>query len=1039
MSLPSLAIRRPVFAWMLMAALFVFGGISFGRLGVSLLPDVDFPVVSVSFSLSGAAPEVIEAQVLDPVEDAIMELGGIRSINSTAQQSSGSVSVEFEVNQNIDIAMQAIQNKINQVSNLLPLNLRPPTLRKTNPEDQPIMWLGVTSADPSTLPIDLMNYARNDLYGQFSSITGVGNIILGGYVEPALRVWTSNQRLKDFNLTAEDVLSAIQQEQIEVPAGLLHNHDQEWFVRTLGEARSPESFGRLTIHQRLQFGASSKPIRLDQVATIEEGLSDVRRKCRLDGVRTVGLGLIKQHGSNAVEVANLIRAKVSQLKPLLKAPFHLAIRSDNTVFIKKSVKQLIFTLSLSALLTSVVCYLFLGSLSSTINVVLAIPTSIIGTFIVFYAFHFTLNTFTLLGLSLAIGIVVDDAIMMLENIVRYRELGFSKRQAALKGAEEISFAALAATLAVVAIFLPVVFMKGIIGRYFLQFGVTVTAAVLLSLLEALTLTPMRCARFLSVTSHPTTSPDAGGKLRGWQWSQAVDRFFARLSHLYLRILAVLLRHRVLTLAVTLMFFAASLRIAKLLPSEMMPLQDQSLLLLRFKLPVGSSIEQTDGVMQQVETHLLTLREVEGIFSVVGGFGGDAVNQGTAFLTLKDPEVRKISQNEFAKVLRKQLKQGWPGAEIVVQDLSMRGFAASRGFPVEFIVQGSHWQQLMGVTQLMIEKMKASGTVTDVNTDVQAGMPEVQIIPDRKKLAAHGVSLKAVTSVINSLLGGAILVGQNEYQKGRHRYEIELRLVAKDRSQIVDLQQVRVRNNRGETVPLSALVHETSEPSLMLISRLNRVRAITVYANPAPGVSQQEALQKVEKLARSLLPPGFLLKMTGSSQSFRESFQSLLVALLLGILVSYMVLASQFNSFVHPVTVLMALPFSISGAFIGLWLGHQSINMYSMIGFILLMGIVKKNSILLVDFTNQMRLEGHSVREALLKACPVRLRPILMTSAATVAGALPEALSLGPGSETTIPMATALIGGVIASTFLTLFVVPCCYSLFAIFEQKDVLE
>jgi HAE1 family hydrophobic/amphiphilic exporter-1 len=464
-----------------------------------------------------------------------------------------------------------------------------------------------------------------------------------------------------------------------------------------------------------------------------------------------------------------------------------------------------------------------------------------------------------------------------------------------------------------------------------------------------------------------------------------------------------------------------------------------MMLLRFKLPVGTALAVTNEKMRKVEDFLQGKKEVSGVFSVVGGFGGDAVNQGMAFVTLVDRNKRSVSQAELIKEYRKTIHHMIPGMETVVQDLSLRGFASTRGFPVEFIIQGPDWDKLTELTSKMMDAMKKSGYVTDVNTDIQPGMPEVRITPDRQKMAVHAISLNTVTNALNSLVGGAILTGQTEYGKAGHRYEIELRLVANQREDIPDLNRIQLRNNRGETVPLSAVVTKEIKPSLMLISRLNRARAITVYANPLPPHSQQEALKATETLARSMLPPGYLLKMIGSSQSYRESFQSLIFALLLGIVVSYMVLASQFNSFIHPVTVLMALPFSFSGAFLGLWLFHQSINMYSLIGFILLMGIVKKNSILLVDFTNQVRRDMPDVDEALLNACPVRLRPILMTSVATVAGALPEALALGPGAETRIPMAIAIIGGVIASTILTLFVVPCTYSLMSKLERPDPLE
>ena len=1005
-----------------MAALIVFGSISFHRLGISLLPDVDFPVVSVSFTLNGAAPEVMESQVLDPVEDSIMQIDGIRSITSTAQQSSASIAVEFDLGTDIDEALQEVNNHINEVKNLLPTNLFPPTLRKTNPEDQPILWLGLTSKDPKTPLIDMMIYAKNFLEDQFGVVDGVGNIVVGGYVDPALRVWLDIKKLNHFDLTSEDVLQAIKAEQQEIPAGFLDNENKVCNVRVLGETRSPEEFGTIRINSRINQGVNYRPTLLNQVGTMEAGTADIRKISRMNGQRAVGLGVIKQHGSNAVQVADAVKKKLQEISHILPPNFELSVRSDNTRFIKQSVNELLFNLLLSAILTSLVCFLFLGSWTSTLNVLLAIPTSIIGTFISFYFFNFTLNTFTMLGLSLAIGIVVDDAIMMLENIVRHRELGEKRRAAALKGANEITFAALAATIAIVAIFIPVIFMKGIIGRYFLQYGITVTVAVLLSLLEALTLTPMRCSRFLTV-SH------SKGLTR------IIDFVFKKLAHLYER---CLLANRWKTVFVTFAFFIASLMVAKFIPAEMMPAQDQAMFLMRFKLPVGTALGVTDHKMKQVEDYLLKQPEVAGLFSVVGGFGGDAVNQGMAYATLVDKDKRNISQSDLIRKVRKEIHDLVPDMESVVQDLSLRGFAATRGFPVEFIIQGPDWDKLTNLTNTIMAKMKESKVVVDVNTDVQAGMPEAQISPNRKALAEHAVALNTVTNTINTLMGGLILNGQTEYPIDRHRYEIEVRLIDSERNKMPDFNKVMIRDNRGYRVPFSKVVDIKQSTGLMLISRLNRARAITVYGNPGKGHSQQEAMNFTEKLAKSMLPPGYMIKMIGSSQSFQESFYSLIVALILGIIVSYMVLASQFNSFIHPISVLMALPFSISGAFIGLKLFNQSINMYSLIGFILLMGIVKKNSILLVDFTNQCRKEGEDVYKALIKACPIRLRPIIMTSLAIVAGAMPEALSLGPGSEAMIPMAISIIGGVIASTILTLFVVPCVYSLFSRFEHKDSL-
>ena len=1015
MTLSEFSIRRPVFAWMLMVAIILFGVLSFRKLGMSQLPDVDFPVVSVSLSLPGAAPEVMEGQVIDVVEDAIMEIDGIRNLTSNAMMGSGNISIEFELSRNIDEAVQEVQDRVSQVRNMLPINLMAPSVKKSNPEDQPIMWLALSN-DGSVSLMDTMIYARNYLYNQFATVPGVGDISLGGYVDPALRVWLDINKMKKLDITSDDVLTAIQADHVEVPAGRLENSSKEYNVRIMGEANNPLDFGKMVVNSRSGLGPNFRPTQLNQIATIEESTADIRKISRFNGRMAVGLGIQKQHGANGVEIADGIRKKLAEIMPTLPPQFQISVRNDTTRFIRQSVSHLNFMLLLSALLTSIVCYLFLGSWTSTINVLMAIPTSIIGTFAAFLFFGFTLNTFTLLGLSLAIGIVVDDAIMMLENISRHLSLGKKRKEAAIEGSKEITFAAIAATVAVIAIFLPVVFMKGVIGRYFFQFGVTVSIAVLLSLVEALTLTPMRCSRYLKVETH------AGG-MAGF-----VEKVFEKLSARYQRVLAVFLNYRWTTLFVTLAFCAGSFYVCKTLNSELIPQQDQAQLMLRIKTKVGSSIEFTDSKFKEVEAFLKTIPEVEGAFTMVGGFGADSANQGAIFVSLYDASKRKKSQADLIKELRPELKKRIKGAQINIQDLSLRGFSPGRGFPVEFIIQGPDWEVLTTQANRMIEEMKKLDTFADVNTDIQPGMPEVHIIPNRKKMSEHGVSLTTVTSVINTLFGGTLMNGQTEYPKAGHRYEIEVRLIASQRDKIPELSQIKVRNNRGEVVQLSELVDIETKPSLLQISRLNRQRAITVYANPGPGHSQQEALAVAEKIGKSLLPQGYLFKLSGNSQSFKESFQSLIFALILGLIVSYMVLASQFNSFLHPLAVLMALPFSFSGAFIGLAIFHQSINLYSMIGLILLMGIVKKNSILLVDFTNQKRSEGKRVREALLEACPVRLRPILMTSVATIAGALPEAFSIGPGAETTVPMAIAIIGGVIASTILTLFVVPCAYSL-----------
>ena len=1031
MSLSEISIRRPVFAWMLMFGLIVFGAISFQRMGISQMPDVNFPVVNISLQLDNAAPEIMEMDVVDLIEDAVMGIEGLKNVTSSASQGIANITCEFELTHNIDVALQEVENRINQVANHLPTKLYPPVITKTNPEDQPIMWVMVT-ADASVPLYQQMIYARNTLKDQLSSLSGVGNITLGGYVDPNLRIWVDAKKMQSFDLTSQDILTTIQTEQIEQPAGRIENPQKEFNVRVLGEAKSAEDFGKIRINTR--GGAPNyNPIPLSKVARIEEGLSDERALSRYNGKTAVGLGIVKQHGSNAVEVSKLVYKRVEQIRPTLLPGYHVDVRLDTTKYIKDSVNELNFTLILSAILTSIVCYLFLGSWSSTFNVLLAIPTSIVGAFIALYFFGFTLNTFTLLGLSLAIGIVVDDAIMMLENIVRHYEMGKNRRQAALDGSKEITFAAIAATLAIAAIFVPVIFMKGVVGRFFYQYGITVTVAVFLSLLEALTLTPMRCARFM----HSAKLESPGFVLKH------MDEFMEWLALKYKNSLRWVLAHRWSIVTSSILFFAASVFLLSTLRQELIPAQDQSLFLLNIKTPVGTSITGANEEFKKAEKFLIAQPEVQDYYTTIGNYqNNDIVNAGNIYVILKDPKERKDIQRVIMDRTTAGLKKLLPESEVFAQDLSLTGFSASRGYPIEFTVQGPDWNKLADLSKTIMGRLKSSGLMEDINTDYQDGMPEIHVMPDRDKAALRGVSVSTMGSEISTLIGGQMFSADTEYPKDGHRYYIRVRSEPDQHNDPEDINRVLLRNNRGDAgdlvlLPTTSSIKLTS--ALQLISRLNRQRAIPIYANVTNGKSQQDALAAVESIAKDVLPPGYRVLVTGSAQAFRDAFESLIFALILGIAVAYMVLASQFNSFIHPVTVLMALPFSLSGALVALFLTHQSLNLFSMIGLILLMGIVKKNSILLVDFTNQRRDEGLDADHALLEACPVRLRPILMTSVATVAGSIPAALALGPGAETRVPMAIAIIGGVTISTLLTLYAVPAVYSLFTRFERPELPE
>ena len=1012
-----------------MFGLIVFGGISFMRMGISQLPDVDYPVVSVNIRLEGAAPEVIETSVVDIVEDAVMSIQSIRSVTSRSENSEGTITIEFELNRDIDLAIQDVQAKVDSVLQKLPKDIISPTIRKSNPEDQPIMLLTLES-DKYPLK-DLMSYTNDRIKNQFSTVAGVGDITLGGYRDPNLRIWVDASELNSYELSVNDVINTIQNEHLEGPAGQLQDGKRQLNVRTMGEAKTIEEFGNLVINQR-GGQPNNIPMHLKQVAHIEEGLADALSISRAMGTPGVALNILKQRGSNAVAVARAVRAKVAEVQKGLPEGMKLSVNFDSTRYIEQAVNELNFTLLLSALLTGLVCWMFLGSWSSTLNVLLAIPTSVVGTFIVLYFAGFTLNTFTLLGLSLSIGIVVDDAIMVLENIIRHQEKGKSRILAALTGSKEITFAAMAATISVVAIFLPVAFMSGVIGKFFFQFGVTITVAVLLSLVEALTLTPMRCSQFVDAGKRTTRFG------RGVEWVMDKTR-----DH-YAGSLAFALNHRIKVIVAALIIFALSFSALSFLNKEFIPAEDQSRFNVRLKTPVGSALTYSDLKFSEVEKFLAKRPEVDRyVLRVGGGSPGDS-NSGSVLVTMKDRGKRgidpkaghELGQQEFMDLCRKNFNK-IPDVRAVVQDLSLRSFTASRGFPVEFTVQGPDWDKLAGYSQQIMDKLEKTGLVTDLDTNYSLGQPELHVLPDRKKASEHGVNIASISQVVEAMIGG---VPVNTYEKGGHRYDIRVKLEEGKEDPRTKVNSLFVRNNRGELVPLSDLVTMEERKSMVEIWRSNRERSITVYANVKAGESQQKALLATQDIAKRILPPEYHIAMTGSSQTFAVSLQSLVWVLLLGIVVAYMVLASQFNSFIDPLSVLMALPFSISGALMALFIAHRSINIYSVIGLILLMGIVKKNSILLVDFTNQVRERGApSVRKALLTACPIRLRPILMTSVATIAGALPAALAFGPGAESRNPMAIAVIGGVVFSTMLTLYVVPCFYSVMSRFEGKHKHE
>jgi hydrophobe/amphiphile efflux-1 (HAE1) family protein len=1036
MTISDISIKRPVFAWMLMAGLLVFGFVSYLMMGISQLPDVDFPVVTITTTWAGASPDVMESAVADIIENAVMSVDGIQLVQSTSQQSQTQITIQFNLNQDVNVALAQVQSKVAQAQKNLPQTIDPPVITKTNPADQPIMWAAAYSLGGNFR--DLAIFVRDHLKDRITTINGVGDVAMGGYVDPQMRIWLHNKAMIAHQITFQDVISAVNSEHQLSPTGYQDDGDKEAYVRVHSEFENAKECEDLVIHARQGQPVFTK-IRVGEIAQCVEGTDEVRRISRFNGIQpTIGLGVIKQHGTNAVEIGDAVKKRIAQLNDILPKGIKMGIVTDTTVFIKDSIKQLLFTLLMAVLLTSFVCYLFLGNFSSAFNVILAIPVSLIGSFIVLHFLGFTINSFTLMGLTLSIGIVVDDAIMVLENITRHFEAGKSRVLASIVGAREITGAATASSLAILAIFVPVIFMQGIIGKFFFQFGVTLAVAVMISLLEALTLAPMRCSQFLSTGKSNFLT-------------RKVDHFLKYLEHTYQKALTLCLNFRWSILSVAIAIFLLSLITIKSLRKEFLPPQDQSRFLVTIYTPMGSSLNFTDRVFKNAEKIFASRSEIEKYYVAVGGFGGGLVNQGISFVTLKNPSERpkvapfskRPSQQEFMGFIRKELEK-IPGVQrVAILDLSLTGFSAQRGYPIEFEVQGPNWETLTASALELRKKLAVSGYMADVDSDYNPNMPETEITPDRTKAAARGVPVATISGAVAAMVGGVKLLPNKYTDSSGHRDDIQVKLVSDENKGPVDISKIYVRNVLGEIIPLKDLINLKPGNTLLTITRYNRERAVGIFGNFAPGKSQSEVIDYVQSLAKKTLPEGYHITLSGSSQAFADSFKSLMSALILGIFVAFMVLASQFNSFIHPAVILLALPFSITGALIAMRMTDTSLNIYSLIGILLLMGIVKKNSILLVEFTNHKRAEGLNVREALISACPVRLRPILMTSTATIAGAIPEAIVHGSGSETIRPMAIAVIGGVLVSTFLTLFVVPCAYSLMARFEshkhEKELQE
>lgn len=1015
MNIIAISIRRPVFAWILMSAFIIFGALSLSQLGVSQLPDVDFPVVNVSVTYDGASPEVIEAELIDPIEQKLLNIENIVAVKSQAQEGNGRVTIDFDIDKNVDIALQEVQSALSQLR--LPPGVDFPVIRKVNPEEQPIMFLGMWS-DKSIY--ETIKYADLIFLDKLRQIPGIGEVSIAGFSERNIRVWPNMRKLKERDLSLIDIAQALNTQHVETSAGRFEDPRTEYRLRWMGEASTVDEIKKIKVLNRGSQVIHDRSFTIGELAHVEDGLSDIRRKARIEGQEAISIMIRKQRGGNEVALSDAVKAKIEELKPTLPEGFQIRTNIDFTRPTEAIVKTTFDKLGMAALVTIIICFLFLGSIQSSVNILFAIPTSIFGSFIIIYLCGFTLNLFTLLALILAISIVVDDAIMLLENIVRHHRMGKSGAQAAYDGAIEILPAASAATFAVVAVFLPVIFMTGITGKFFFQFGIALSGAVMLSLIEAITITPMRAAALLELSK------------KTGRFEEFLDKKFHSLGNMYKSLIRVAIKHPFLVVLVSTILFVVSLSLNNVINKEFVPSQDQDFIMITVDTPPGSSLEFTENKSHEVEKIIKDNPYVESyVFMVGASWSSSNVNTMTIPVFLKSRKERSVGHLQIMNDLRQEFSK-LDGIVYTLRDNSTRNMTTGRQFPVSFNLSGPDLNVLNEKAAEIISELNKRGYTQGLNTDFKMGLPEVKIKPDREKMISMGVSVQNVAQTLSIALAG---VRQNRFTADGRRIDIRIKIPENEMVNKENIENIQVRNVFGNLVPIKSFVELIDEPSYQSIIRVNRQRAVGVFGGLAQDVSQADALQATQEVAREILPEGYGIQLEGASAGLSEAFKSLQSALIIGILVAYMILAVQFNSFLHPLSVLIALPFSLTGAFLAIWMFGASLNLYSFIGIIVLMGIAKKNSILLVEFANQLRERGMDIREALLEAGATRLRPILMTSFATVFAALPLVFGNTMGQETRTPMGLVIIGGTVISTLFTLVVVPCIYLLLSKFERS----
>lgn len=1020
MNISELSLKRPVLAIVMNLLIVIFGVIGFNFLGVRDYPAIDPPNINVRTSYAGANPDIIESQITEPLEKAVNGIAGIKNITSSSNAGSSNINVEFELGIDLEAAANDVRDKVSQATRSLPTDLEaPPVVSKADASSDAIISMTVQSFSKNQL--ELSEWANNVLLERVQTIQGVSGIQIWGEKRYAMRIWFRPENLTAFGLTPLDIQNALVNQNVELPSGKISGDATELTVRTFGRLNTEEEFENIIIKN-----SNGSDIKIKDVASVQLGPENEESQLRESGIGMIAMAIIPQPGSNYVAISDEFYKRFEQIKSEMPEDIKLNIALDQTRFIKKSISEVEETLMISLILVILIIYLFFRDWIVAIRPLIDIPVSLIGAFFIMYIAGFTVNVLTLLGIVLATGLVVDDGIVVTENIYKKMEKGMNKWQAAKEGSKEIYFAVIATSITLAVVFLPIVFLQGFVGRLFREFGIVVAGAVLISAFVSLTLTPVLNVKLSKKDIHK----------HGWFYRKT-EPFFRGMENGYTRALQHFMKARWLAFIIILICAGIIFLIGKDIPSELAPMEDRSQFHLQLSAPEGTAYDYMDNYVEKITTFMLdSVPEKSTVLSITApGFAGGATNSGIVRVALVDPKDRERSQKEIVNMVNRNMPRFNEGRAFAIEQqtisVNRRG-----GQPVQFVVQNNNFDKLTEVLPRFLEIANANPVFQGVDLDLKFNKPELRINVNRLKASQLGVNVQEVSQTLQMALSNR---RAGYFTKEGKQYGVYIQVARSDRDDPADLKNLFVRNDQGEMISLDNLVtfEEATTPSN--IYHYNRFKSATLSAGLAPGKTIGDGITEMQKIADGLLDETFVTSLSGSSRDYVESSSNIAFAFFLAIGLIFLILAAQFESFIDPIIIIMTVPLAIAGAVLSLWIFGQTLNIFSQIGIIMLLGLVTKNGILIVEFANQNRLKGMAKKDAVIYAASQRLRPILMTSLAMALGALPIALSLGAAATSRIPLGIVIVGGITFSLVLTLFVIPAIYSYLSTSKKRNELE